>query len=78
MLPWVNEVTREESSSRTSQPEFVDNESRLSALEETQRRYMALLADAETIESILRLESELTSVRSRSSRSRAVRTTCPK
>ena len=62
--PWVNEVTREESSSQDVSAEFVDNESRLAALEETQRRYMALLADAETIESILRLESELTNVRS--------------
>jgi hypothetical protein len=61
--PWVNEVTREESSSQDVSAEFVDNESRLAALEETQRRYMALLEDAETIESILRLESELTSVR---------------
>lgn len=61
--PWVNEVTREESSSQDVSAEFVDNESRLAALEETQRRYMALLADADTIESILRLESELTSVR---------------
>jgi hypothetical protein len=62
--PWVIEVLREESSSQDVSAEYVDNESRLSALEETQRRYLALLADATTIESILRLESELTNVRS--------------
>lgn len=62
--PWVTEVTREESSSQDVSAEYVDNESRLDALEETQRRYLALLAEADTIESILRLESELTNVRS--------------
>lgn len=62
--PWVTEIVREESSSQDVSAEFVDNESRLAALEETQRRYMALLEDADTIESILRLESELTNVRS--------------
>jgi hypothetical protein len=62
--PWVIEILREESSSQDVSAEFVDNESRLSALEETQRRYLALLAEATTIESILRLESELTNVRS--------------
>jgi hypothetical protein len=62
--PWVLEILREESTSQDVSAEYVDNESRLTALEETQRRYLALLADATTIESILRLESELTSVRS--------------
>ena len=62
--PWVTEVNREESSSQDVSAEYVDNESRLNALEETQRRYLALLAEADTIESILRLESELTNVRS--------------
>ena len=62
--PWVLEILREESTSQDVSAEYVDNESRLTALEETQRRYLALLADASTIESILRLESELTKVRS--------------
>jgi hypothetical protein len=62
--PYVTEVTREESSSHDVSAEYVDNQSRLTALEETQRRYLALLSNASTIEAILRLEGELTSVRS--------------
>ncbi len=60
---WVSEVIREESGSQDVSAEFVDNESRLAALEETQRRYMALLSEASTIDEILRLESELTNIR---------------
>lgn len=62
--PYVLEVQREESSSQDVSSEFVDNESRLTALEETQRRYLALLSEADTVDEILRLESELTDVRS--------------
>ena len=61
--PYVTEVTREESSSQDVSTEYVDNESRLTALEETQRRYLALLSDAKTVDEILRLEGELTNVR---------------
>lgn len=60
---WVSEVIREESGSQDVSAEFVDNESRLAALQETQRRYMELLSDADTIDEILRLESELTNIR---------------
>lgn len=62
--PYVVEVEREESSSQDVSAEFVDNESRLTALEETQRRYLALLSEADTVDEILRLENELTDVRS--------------
>lgn len=61
--PYVTEVVREESSSQDVSAEYVDNESRLTALEETQRRYLALLAEADTIDEILRLETELTKIR---------------
>lgn len=62
--PFVEEVVREESSSQDVSEEFVDNESRLNALRETERRFLALLSEAETIEDILRLEQELTDIRS--------------
>ncbi|CAN5537619.1 hypothetical protein BH24CHL1_BH24CHL1_07300 [soil metagenome] len=61
---YVVEVEREESSSQDVSAEFIDNESRLTALEETQRRYLALLSEADTVDEILRLERELTDVRS--------------
>jgi hypothetical protein len=61
--PFVDEVVREESSSQDVSEEYVDNESRLNALQETQRRFLALLSEAETIEDILRLEQELTDLR---------------
>lgn len=60
---WVTEVIREESGSQDVSAEYVDNESRLAALKKTQSRYMELLADAKTIDEILRLESELTNIR---------------
>lgn len=62
--PFVEEVVREESSSQDVSEEFVDNESRLNALRETERRFLALLSEAETVEDILRLEHELTDIRS--------------
>lgn len=62
--PYVDEVVREESSSQDVSAEFVDNESRLSVLRETQSRFLALLEQAETVDDILRLEYELQSVRS--------------
>ncbi|HYI15344.1 MAG TPA: DUF4349 domain-containing protein, partial [Thermomicrobiales bacterium] len=61
--PFVDEVVREESSSQDVSEEFVDNESRLNALRETERRFLALLSEAETVEDILRLEHELTELR---------------
>jgi len=61
---FVEEVVREESSSQDVSEEFVDNESRMNALRETERRYLALLAQADTIDDILRLEQELTEIRS--------------
>lgn len=62
--PFVDEVEREESSSQDVSAEFVDNESRLAVLRETQARFLALLEQAETVEDILRLEYELQNVRS--------------
>lgn len=61
---FVDEVVREESSTQDVTEEFVDNESRLNALRESERRFLALLGQAESIEDILRLENELTNVRS--------------
>ncbi|MDQ3547303.1 MAG: DUF4349 domain-containing protein [Chloroflexota bacterium] len=61
---FVEEVVREESSSQDVSEEFVDNESRMNALRETERRYLALLTEADTIDDILRLEQELTNIRS--------------
>lgn len=61
---FVDEVVREESSTQDVSEEFVDNESRLNALRETERRFLALLAQADTIEDILRLENELMNIRS--------------
>lgn len=60
----VIQVDSEESTSQDVSQEYVDNESRLEALEETQRRFLALLSEADTIEEILRIESELTNIRS--------------
>jgi len=62
--PFVEEVVREESSSQDVSEEYVDNQSRMNALRETERRFLALLAQAESIEDILRLEQELTDLRS--------------
>lgn len=61
--PYVTTVVREESSSQDVSAEYVDNESRLTALEETQRRYLSLLSEAESVDEILRLETELTRIR---------------
>lgn len=61
---FVDEVVREESSTQDVSEEFVDNESRLNALRETERRFLALLSQAESVEDILRLEHELTDIRS--------------
>lgn len=60
----VVRVDREESTSKDVSQEYVDNEARLEALEETQRRFMALLSEADTVEEILRIEAELTNIRS--------------
>jgi hypothetical protein len=60
----VVQVDSEESTSQDVSQEYVDNEARLEALEETQRRFIALLSEADTVEDILRIESELTNIRS--------------
>lgn len=62
--PFVVTVDREETSSQDVSAEFVDNEARLGALEQTQERYLALLADADNIDAIIRIETELTDIRS--------------
>ncbi len=59
----VIQVDSEESTSQDVSQEYVDNESRLVALEETQRRFLTLLSDADTVDDILRIESELTNIR---------------
>ncbi|CAN5476729.1 hypothetical protein BH23CHL2_BH23CHL2_30330 [soil metagenome] len=59
----VIQVDSEETTSQDVSQEYVDNESRLEALEETQRRFLALLSEADTVEEILRIESELTNIR---------------
>lgn len=59
----VDEVEREESSSQDVSAEWVDNESRLAALRETQARFLELLGRADTVDDILRLEYELQNVR---------------
>lgn len=61
--PFVVKVEREESSSEDVSAEYVDNESRLKALEATELRLLQLLAQAETIDEILRVEFELNNVR---------------
>jgi hypothetical protein len=60
----VEEVEREESSAQDVTAEYVDNESRLSALRTTYDRLLALLGTAESVDDILRLEYELQNVRS--------------
>lgn len=59
----VVRVDREETSSRDVTQEYVDNESRLNALETTEQRFLELLSEAETIDEILRIESELNQIR---------------
>jgi hypothetical protein len=61
---FVDEVQREESSSQDVSEEYVDNESRLRALRETELRFLDLLGRAETVDDILQLEYELQNVRS--------------
>jgi hypothetical protein len=59
----VDEVEREESSAQDVSAEFVDNQSRLAALQTTYDRLLSLLGQAESVEDILRLEFELQNVR---------------
>lgn len=60
----VVRVDREESTSKDVSQEYLDNEARLSALEETYRRFMALLSEADSVDEILMIEAELTNIRS--------------
>ncbi len=60
----VIRVDSEETTSQDVSQEYVDNDARLEALEETQRRFLALLGEAKSVEEILRIESELTNIRS--------------
>jgi hypothetical protein len=62
--PYVQKVEQEESTSQDVSAEFVDNESRLKALRETEARFLDLLGRADTVDDILRLEYELSNVRS--------------
>jgi hypothetical protein len=61
--PFVVNVEREESSSEDVSAEYVDNESRLKALEATELRMLELLSQAEDIDEILRVEYELNNIR---------------
>ncbi|MGH9174583.1 MAG: DUF4349 domain-containing protein [Vicinamibacterales bacterium] len=61
---FVDEVLREESTSQDVSAEFVDNESRLKALRETELRFLDLLGDADTVDEVLRMEYELSNIRS--------------
>ena len=60
---FVQQIDREETTSQDVSAEFIDNESRLAALEETQRRFLELLSEADEVNEILRIESELTNIR---------------
>mgnify|MGYP001216142872 CR=1 FL=1 len=60
---WVDRVESEESSSQDVSGEYVDNESQLRTLRETQSRLLDLLSRAESIDDILRLELELQKTR---------------
>lgn len=60
---WVDRVDSEESSSQDVSGEYVDNESQLRTLRETQSRLLELLGRAESIDDILRLELELQNTR---------------
>jgi hypothetical protein len=62
--PLVDEVEREDVTSQDVTGEYVDNDSLLASLRETQTRFLALLDKADTVDDILRLEYELTNVRS--------------
>lgn len=59
----VKEVEREDSSSQDVTAEYVDNDSQLAALRETQARLLALLGQASSLDDVLRLEGELRNVR---------------
>lgn len=60
---WVTRVDREQSSSQDVSGEYIDNESQLRTLRETQARMLELLGRAESIDDILRLELELQDIR---------------
>ncbi len=60
---WVERVESEESTSQDVSGEYVDNESQLRTLRETQSRLLDLLGRAETVDDILRLELELQNIR---------------
>lgn len=60
---WVTRVDSEQSSSQDVSGEYIDNESQLRTLRETQTRMLELLSRAESIDDILRLELELQDIR---------------
>lgn len=60
---WVERVESEESTSQDVSGEYVDNESQLRTLRETQSRLLDLLGRADTVDDILRLEMELQNIR---------------
>lgn len=59
----VRQVDSQRTSAEDVSGEFVDNAARLRSLERTEERYLDLLGEADTIEDILRIENELTSIR---------------
>jgi len=61
--PFVVKVDREEASSEDVSAEYVDNESRLKALQATELRFLALLAEADDVDEILSVEYELNNIR---------------
>lgn len=60
----VGKVEHEETSTQDVTGEFIDNESRLRALHATEARFLELLSEASNLDSVLRIEYELQTVRS--------------
>jgi hypothetical protein len=61
--PFVVKVDRDQLQSQDVTEEYLDLEARLRNLQATERRYLALLERADTIEEILRVEQELSRIR---------------
>lgn len=59
----VREVDSQRTSAEDVSGEFIDNEARLKSLQRTEERYLDLLGEANSVDDILRVESELTTVR---------------
>lgn len=59
----VAEVESQRTTAEDVSDEFIDNEARLESLQRTEDRYLELLGSANSVEDILRIESELTDIR---------------